>query len=1066
MSFDPYQQWFGIPPSEQPPSLYRLLGVEEFEADPDKLHRAALERIAALRKHQAGKHSDLSQQLMNEVSQARIILLDPQRKAEYDLTLAAGSHEDSRPERPHSGRGLSIVAVAAVVLLLAAGTTFLVLSRSNPLSPGTSPDPAENAPPLALAPASESEVKTPSESAAAVQPQPSATEADPKAEPKVAPQPKQASEAKPAPTQPFTPEELAASPGTTAIDFLEEASARYLFANPINAATAERGERLVTYTVEPTRTQTYFLPVPEGDFRLLLLLPGVELKDQQNVSLGLYRTPQSFLGMSLRRRGDGLVVSMPKSAASTSEHVFHPVQGKAVWWKLGREKGKLYVAFSDGRRQWTRQDSDVALDPVVIGFTIDNPGPAPLPIPLQAFRLETASDGYASQLEIWPPVSLRPSSAVLDKVFAGELHLTPVGLDSIEYTPSHPSGVEAMGGSLSEDGLAILVPPETVINHGPFSDIRAIEVLVQCTARAKLEFRFSGGGSIQLDAARQQVRFGKQPPQSVLFPLGQWNDLRITIDDLGNVGLIVKGRLTHTKGVAGLTGTMATHVSGVEPVMIRKLRIDGRVNLLSMWMEALAGTENALMDPENMPVVQPKGPFTLLQPSEGTPEPWELEVGRPVPLSFLNTEADESHPFLEGDGLTLHFTRSTDEDVQLLAGRREDVNVFFSELAKVNGIPEDGNQAGVTLSPDSLTVIFSSNHEGGAARLYLSRRESPDDAFPPATKLPFFEKDAAAGALVEPLLAPNGSLYFTLRNRDVVKIHRADPNDQGEFTSAAPVDGIPASYCRATLMADDQTLYLQGPVKGGSQTIFRSWRRATSSEWITPKAVREVKGGKRGAYAPFVTPDGQFLFFASDREGGKGGLDLWVMRLREPEADAAVAAVNRASQLQPVSGPIQQWLTVGPFDPKEIPNSSTASGLRDFAPSKVFRDVPPIGEELAGKQWFLGKPANEAGVYLVVLPLDLQKSAELRLHLRSAPGGTFFWLDRKPAINSIAANPFAQGGPVNQQSQSFKLFRGKHRIVGVVCVGQPDAPLDLRVIDSATEGQVDGLHSELPVPAE
>lgn len=31
--FDPYEQWLGIPPSEQPPDHYRFLGLSLFEAD-------------------------------------------------------------------------------------------------------------------------------------------------------------------------------------------------------------------------------------------------------------------------------------------------------------------------------------------------------------------------------------------------------------------------------------------------------------------------------------------------------------------------------------------------------------------------------------------------------------------------------------------------------------------------------------------------------------------------------------------------------------------------------------------------------------------------------------------------------------------------------------------------------------------------------------------------------------------------------------------------------------------------------------------------------------------------
>ncbi len=33
--FDGYYKWLGIPPSEQPPNHYRLLGLGLFESDPD-----------------------------------------------------------------------------------------------------------------------------------------------------------------------------------------------------------------------------------------------------------------------------------------------------------------------------------------------------------------------------------------------------------------------------------------------------------------------------------------------------------------------------------------------------------------------------------------------------------------------------------------------------------------------------------------------------------------------------------------------------------------------------------------------------------------------------------------------------------------------------------------------------------------------------------------------------------------------------------------------------------------------------------------------------------------------
>lgn len=85
--FDPYHKWLGIPPSEQPPNYYRLLGIELFESDIDVIESAADQRMAHLRTFQGGKNAQLSQNLLNEVSKARICLLKPTSKKEYDESL-------------------------------------------------------------------------------------------------------------------------------------------------------------------------------------------------------------------------------------------------------------------------------------------------------------------------------------------------------------------------------------------------------------------------------------------------------------------------------------------------------------------------------------------------------------------------------------------------------------------------------------------------------------------------------------------------------------------------------------------------------------------------------------------------------------------------------------------------------------------------------------------------------------------------------------------------------------------------------------------------------------------
>ncbi|MEQ8790011.1 MAG: WD40 repeat domain-containing protein [Pirellulaceae bacterium] len=85
--FDPYHEWLGIAPFEQPPHHYRLLGVRVFENDARVIDLAADRRMAQLRAAQIGRHAAQSQELLNAVAAARACLMHPQRRAEYDAEL-------------------------------------------------------------------------------------------------------------------------------------------------------------------------------------------------------------------------------------------------------------------------------------------------------------------------------------------------------------------------------------------------------------------------------------------------------------------------------------------------------------------------------------------------------------------------------------------------------------------------------------------------------------------------------------------------------------------------------------------------------------------------------------------------------------------------------------------------------------------------------------------------------------------------------------------------------------------------------------------------------------------
>lgn len=86
--FDPYREWLGIEPHEQPADFYRLMGVARFESNPAVIAAAADQRMALLRSFQTGPRAVYTQRLLNELAAARIALLSPAGKANYDAALA------------------------------------------------------------------------------------------------------------------------------------------------------------------------------------------------------------------------------------------------------------------------------------------------------------------------------------------------------------------------------------------------------------------------------------------------------------------------------------------------------------------------------------------------------------------------------------------------------------------------------------------------------------------------------------------------------------------------------------------------------------------------------------------------------------------------------------------------------------------------------------------------------------------------------------------------------------------------------------------------------------------
>lgn len=84
MSFDSYHKWLGIPPDQQPPHYYQLLGISVNELDTEVIQTAAQRQRASIEDHLHGAHHREASQLIYEIEEAELTLLSPELREDYN----------------------------------------------------------------------------------------------------------------------------------------------------------------------------------------------------------------------------------------------------------------------------------------------------------------------------------------------------------------------------------------------------------------------------------------------------------------------------------------------------------------------------------------------------------------------------------------------------------------------------------------------------------------------------------------------------------------------------------------------------------------------------------------------------------------------------------------------------------------------------------------------------------------------------------------------------------------------------------------------------------------------
>lgn len=210
---------------------------------------------------------------------------------------------------------------------------------------------------------------------------------------------------------------------------------------------------------------------------------------------------------------------------------------------------------------------------------------------------------------------------------------------------------------------------------------------------------------------------------------------------------------------------------------------------------------------------------------------WSKAQTLPPPI---NTEKDEFDPFITPDGTKLFFASNRNNP-----GAYWDCDIFVAEwngeswreptlydsVFVTPGLPDWG----ATLTEDLQTFIFSSGRAPAEPRsVQIFRSTWLEDRWSEPQPLP--APVNSGGWEATPYLTPDG-----------------------------------------------KTLYLNSGRGGADKRDVDIWRfDLVDGRWTNPQRMTGPLLSPQHDYDPFVTPDGNSLYFTSDRQGGLGDSDIYV----------------------------------------------------------------------------------------------------------------------------------------------------------------------------------------------
>jgi len=265
--------------------------------------------------------------------------------------------------------------------------------------------------------------------------------------------------------------------------------------------------------------------------------------------------------------------------------------------------------------------------------------------------------------------------------------------------------------------------------------------------------------------------------------------------------------------------------------------------------------------------------------------------------AVVNSSANEQHPALSPDGLSLYFSSDRPGGAggfDLWVSHRATPTAPWQNPVAIAALNSPSSEFAPAFDPTGHWLFFGSERDGGCGGrdIWLSYRGDRHDdlawkapinlgcglSWPGFDDGPTYFRDANTGF---------GALFFIsdrpggVGGRDV---WMASHRNGGAFDAAVNVTELnsAADDSRPAISADGLEFFFTsqraGSVPSGtapSSDLWTATRSSTTTTWSAPINLAALNTSATEA-APSLSADATTLIFNSNRAGGQGGLDLYI----------------------------------------------------------------------------------------------------------------------------------------------------------------------------------------------